>query len=172
MYPLETVTIRAITFKVSCSNSHVCIICLPVRFLSKSTDIDRKHFCLVNINRSKMQLRLWWTERVVLFQSQRQEVPDRNTDKQSHCCRILEGDGSGQGSAFEEQTYRDEKNPSFLQGKSTKRKQNGLDYARISASNIWKWAHSGKLFSIYFLLENKNNDKRATPSYNILESSF
>lgn len=26
MYPLETETTRAITFKVSCSNSHVCII--------------------------------------------------------------------------------------------------------------------------------------------------
>lgn len=88
-------------------------------------------------------------KRVVLFQSQGQEVPNGVENEQGNKCRVLEGNRERQVHSEQLQENWYEKNPSVLQRKSTPRPKVWLDYARVSAWR-WRWCPIKREFPLFF----------------------
>jgi hypothetical protein len=72
--------------------------------------------------------------RLVLLQPQGQEVPDGDTHEPGHGCRVLEGDGEGQGYLpRQRRQWEDwaEEDPGVLHWQGTPRQEDGVDHARV-----------------------------------------
>ena len=84
-------------------------------------------------------------ERVVLLQSQGQEIPYGHSHQQSNDGRFLEGHRKGQADLCEELPRRDEEDTGFLQGPGAEWTEIRLDHARVSPGDQRKWISTCKI---------------------------